>query len=81
MIIMKLVLMINSFLSIWLTDMVNIPHCWSPQRGLGIILVPMLTTAAIGQVIGSIWQRIKLFNLRVCCHSELVIGMVPNAVA
>ena len=36
------------FLEYWLTDMVNIPHCWSAQRALGIILVPLLSTAAIG---------------------------------
>ena len=37
-----------SFLEFWLNDMVNLPNCWSPQRAVAMMLVPLLCTAAAG---------------------------------
>ena len=37
---------VTGFLEFWLSDMVSLPHCWSPERSVAIILLPLLLAAA-----------------------------------
>ena len=37
---------VTGFLEFWLSDMVRLPHCWSPERSVAIILLPLLLAAA-----------------------------------
>lgn len=43
---------ITGFLEFWLSDMVNLPHCWSPERSVAMILLPLLLAAAAFSIIG-----------------------------
>ena len=35
------------FLEYWLGDMVRLPGCWSPEKAVAIILLPLLLSAAV----------------------------------
>jgi len=35
------------FLEFWLGDMVILPNCWSPERSVAMLLLPMLFSAAL----------------------------------
>ena len=35
------------FLEYWLGDMVYLPGCWSPEKAVAVILLPLLLSAAI----------------------------------
>lgn len=37
---------VTGFLEFWLSDMVSLPHCWSPERSVAMILLPLLLAAA-----------------------------------
>lgn len=37
---------VTGFLEFWLNDMVRLPHCWSPERSVSLILLPLLLAAA-----------------------------------
>ncbi|XP_028409091.1 uncharacterized protein LOC114531677 [Dendronephthya gigantea] len=37
---------VTGFLEFWLNDMVSLPHCWSPERSVALILLPLLLAAA-----------------------------------
>uniref|UniRef100_A0A1I8GZ71 MFS domain-containing protein n=1 Tax=Macrostomum lignano TaxID=282301 RepID=A0A1I8GZ71_9PLAT len=39
------------FLEYWLGDMVNLPHCWNPAKGVSLLLIPLLCTAALSSVL------------------------------
>lgn len=39
--------LMNSFLEFWLGDMVTLPNCWSPERSVAMLLLPMLFSAAL----------------------------------
>lgn len=43
---------VTGFLEFWLSDMVSLPHCWSPERSVALILLPLLLAAAVFSVIG-----------------------------
>lgn len=40
------------FLEYWLGDMVLLPDCWSPEKAVAIVLLPLLLSAAVFSVIG-----------------------------
>ncbi|PAA48818.1 hypothetical protein BOX15_Mlig025346g2 [Macrostomum lignano] len=42
---------IVGFLEYWLGDMVNLPHCWNPAKGVSLLLIPLLCTAALSSVL------------------------------
>ena len=35
------------FLEYWLGDMVQLPGCWSPEKAVAVILLPLLLSAAV----------------------------------
>ena len=35
------------FLEYWLGDMVVLPGCWSPEKAVAVILLPLLLSAAV----------------------------------
>lgn len=43
---------VTGFLEFWLGDMVILPNCWSPERSVAMLLLPMLFSAALFSVIG-----------------------------
>lgn len=43
---------VTGFLEFWLSDMVSLPHCWSPERSVAMILLPLLLAAAAFSIIG-----------------------------
>ncbi|XP_031552180.1 uncharacterized protein LOC116289408 [Actinia tenebrosa] len=43
---------VTGFLEFWLGDMVQLPNCWSPERGVAMLLLPLLFAAAIFSVVG-----------------------------
>jgi MFS family permease len=50
---------VTGFLEYWLSDMVHLPNCWTPERSVAMMLVPLLGTAAIGSIIcGVVSDRI-----------------------
>ncbi|XP_065673181.1 uncharacterized protein LOC100204497 isoform X3 [Hydra vulgaris] len=40
------------FLEYWLGDMVELPACWTPEKAVAVILLPLLLSAAIFSVVG-----------------------------
>lgn len=40
------------FLEYWLGDMVELPGCWSPEKAVAVILLPLLLSAAVFSVVG-----------------------------
>jgi len=40
------------FLEYWLGDMVLLPGCWTPEKAVAIILLPLLLSAAVFSVVG-----------------------------
>ncbi|PAA85738.1 hypothetical protein BOX15_Mlig006496g2 [Macrostomum lignano] len=38
------------FLEYWLIDMVNLPQCWNPAKGVSLLLIPLLCTAALSSI-------------------------------
>ncbi|XP_048578947.1 uncharacterized protein LOC116613951 isoform X2 [Nematostella vectensis] len=43
---------VTGFLEFWLGDMVTLPNCWPPERGVAMLLLPLLFAAAIFSVVG-----------------------------
>ncbi|CAH1795628.1 unnamed protein product [Owenia fusiformis] len=41
---------VTGFLEYWLSDMVNLPYCWSPERSVALMLLPLLGAAAISSI-------------------------------
>lgn len=42
---------VTGFLEYWLADMVQLPNCWSPEKSVAILLMPLLGTAALGSIL------------------------------
>lgn len=40
-------ILFDRFLEFWLGDMVTLPNCWSPERSVAMLLLPMLFSAAL----------------------------------
>ena len=45
--IVFVIFLMDSFLEFWLGDMVTLPNCWSPERSVAMLLLPMLFSAAL----------------------------------
>uniref|UniRef100_A0A1I8GEV6 PB1 domain-containing protein n=1 Tax=Macrostomum lignano TaxID=282301 RepID=A0A1I8GEV6_9PLAT len=42
------------FLEYWLGDMVNLPNCWNAAKGVSMLLIPLLCTAALSSVVSGL---------------------------
>ncbi|KAK3750931.1 hypothetical protein QZH41_015019 [Actinostola sp. cb2023] len=43
---------VTGFLEFWLGDMVHLPNCWSPERSVAMMLLPLLFAASVFSVVG-----------------------------
>ncbi|PAA57694.1 hypothetical protein BOX15_Mlig012053g2 [Macrostomum lignano] len=71
------------FLEYWLADMVNLPQCWNPTKGVSMLLIPLLVTAALSSVccgllsdrIGRRKPLIVTGSVLMGCCSALLAGL------
>ncbi|XP_064631970.1 uncharacterized protein LOC135490624 [Lineus longissimus] len=76
------------FMEFWLSDMVPLPNCWTPARGVAMLLLPLLLMAALSSIIcGLLSDRIGrrkplvLVSALVMCAASAVLAFLRGGSA
>ncbi|XP_064598463.1 uncharacterized protein LOC135464798 [Liolophura sinensis] len=79
---------VTAFLEYWLSDMVNLPNCWTPQTSVGLLLIPLLSAAAICSVLCGILsdrlgrrKPLVITSALLMCGTSCVLAFIRGSYA